>query len=91
MPVPGIEPGLPTMSLLKYKKISQTGFELWPPASEVKTLPLDHQGLIKSSCTKLYLARFQVKEQTLVVLNGTNIFLVGLYLYFLNFICGICS
>jgi hypothetical protein len=67
------------------------GFELWPPALELRTLPLDHQSYIIIIYTKLYLANSQVKEQTLVVLNGTNIFFVGLYLYFLNFICGIWS
>jgi hypothetical protein len=67
------------------------GFELWPPALELRTLPLDHQRYIIINSTKLYLAKSQVKEQTLVVLNGTNIFLVGLYIYFLNFICGIWS
>jgi hypothetical protein len=66
-------------------------FELWPPALELRTLPLDHQSYIIIFCTKLYLPKSQVKEQTLVVLNGTNIFLVGLYFYFLNFICGIWS
>ncbi len=39
----------------------------------------------------LYFTRSQEKEQTLVILNWTNIFLVGLYFYFLNFICGIWS
>ena len=67
------------------------GFELWPPALELRTLPLDHQRKIIVISTKLHLAKSQVKEQTLVVLNGTNIFLVGLYFYFLNFKCGIWS
>jgi hypothetical protein len=62
------------------------GFELWPPALEVRTLPLDHQRQIILICTKLYLAKSQVQEQTLVVLNGTNIFLVGLDFNFLNFL-----
>jgi hypothetical protein len=44
MTVPGIEPGLPTMSLLKYKKkILRMGFEFWPLALELRTMPLDHQ------------------------------------------------
>jgi hypothetical protein len=67
------------------------GFELWPPALELRTLPLDHQRKIINVSTKLYLAKSQIKEQTLVVLNGTNIFLLELYFYFLNFICGIWS
>jgi hypothetical protein len=67
------------------------GFELWPPALELRTLPLDHQRKILIISTKLYLEKSQVKEQTLVVLNGTNIFLGGLCFYFLNFICGIWS
>ncbi len=33
-------------------------------------------------CRKLYFPRSQLEEQTLVVLNGTNIFLVGLYIIF---------
>ena len=91
MPMPGIEPGLPTMSLLKYQKNFCMGFELWPPALELRTLPLDHQSQLIIFCTNLHLARSQLREQTLVVLNGTNIFLVGLYFYFFNFICGIWS
>jgi hypothetical protein len=62
LPVPGIEPGLPTMSLLKYLKKFCMGFELWPPALELKTLPLDHQRLILTISTKLYLAKSLVKE-----------------------------
>ncbi len=38
---------------------------------------------------KAVFGKIPVGEQTLVVLNGTNIFLVGLYFYFLNFIWGI--
>ena len=91
MPVPGIEPGLPTMSLLKYQNKIPTGFELRLPALELRTLPLDHQRQMIINSSKLYLEKSPVKEQTLVVQNGTNIFLVGLYFYFLNFICGIWS
>ncbi len=67
------------------------GFELWPPELELRALPLDHQRQIITRSTKLYLEKSQVKEQTLVVLNGTNIFLVGLHFCFLIFICGIWS
>ena len=63
-------------------------FELWLPASELWTFPLDHQSSVILICTKLYLPRSQRGEQTLVVLNGTNIFLVGLYFYFLDLRCG---
>jgi hypothetical protein len=35
--------GVPTMSLLKYKKFCTLDLNLWPPALELRTLPLDHQ------------------------------------------------
>jgi hypothetical protein len=66
-------------------------FELWLPELKLRPLPLDHRSYVFVICTKLYFHRSQIKEQTTVVLNGTNIFLVGLYFYFLNFICGIWS
>ncbi len=78
---PGSNRGSQRCNCKNIKKL-HNGFELWSPALELRSLPLDHQSQILIICTKLYLQRSQVKEQTLVVLNGTNIFLVGLYFYF---------
>jgi hypothetical protein len=65
MSVPGIELGLPTMSVLKYQKKICMGFELLPPALELRTMPLDHQRWIIIISTKLYFAKSQGK--------GTNL------------------
>ncbi len=90
MPVPGIEPGLPTMSLLKY--IYEKKWDLNSGSCiRVEDFATGPSEIDINISTKLYLAKSLVKEQTLVVLNGTNIFLVGLYFNFLNFICGIWS
>ncbi len=90
MPVLGIEPGLPMMSLLKYKKIVHG---IWTLAAciRVEDFATGPSELNNTKWHKAVLGKIQAKEQTLVVLNGTNIFLVGLYFYFLNFKCGIWS
>ncbi len=92
MPLPGFELGLPTKSLLKKKKKKNVQ-GIWTLAAciRVEDSATGPSELDNKICTKVYLAKSEVKEQTLVVLNGTNIFLVGLYFYFLNFICGIWS
>jgi hypothetical protein len=67
------------------------GFELWLPVLELRDFATGPSELDNIKMHKAVIGKIQVKEQTLVFLNRTNIFLVGLYFYFLNIICGIWS
>ncbi len=107
------EPRLPRMSSWKSKKHNTLDLNSGPPASLTSILPLDNQSSYKLFLlpTKLSMSRSQLREQicqtrksdrqewqSLVVLNGTNIFLNGTNIFlngtnisFLKFICGILN
>ena len=74
------------------------------PASQASILPLDPSKPIQNVPTNLSMSRSQLREQicqtrksyrqewqSLVVLNGTNIFLNGTNISLLKFICGILN
>ncbi len=95
------EPKLPRMSSWKSNN-HNPGFELRPPCIPCKYFATGPSKLIHNVPTKLYISRSQLWEQicqtsksdrqewrSLVVLNGTNIFLNGTNISFLKFICGI--
>ncbi len=98
------EPRLPRMSSWKSNTHNSLDFNSGPLASQVSICATGPSKLIHKSPTKLSILRSQLREQicqtsksdrqewqSLVVLNGTNIFLTGTYISFLKFICGILN